>query len=95
MTALMAYFKDKCKLYVLHIMPSKKDIGFVVAIYVAENKLDCGMSRYIKAVLYRSKSPEQLEALTKEELWGLVAYFAKSLQDDMRKLGGLHIDRTF
>jgi len=40
-------------------------------------------------VLERGKTPEYLEALTKEEVWGLVAFFAKDLQATIQQLGGL------
>jgi hypothetical protein len=72
-------------------MPSERDIAFVVAIYVHENRLHPSMSNYIKIVLERGKSPKQLHAMTKEEVWGLVAYFAKGLQEEMARLGGLNL----
>ena len=61
----------------------------VIAIYALENNLDRGMSKYIKRVLEGGLSPEKLRFMTKEELWGLIALFAKNLQHDLQEQQGL------
>jgi hypothetical protein len=70
-------------------MPSKQDILFMIAVYVEENKFHPNMYKYIKTVLKKDKSGKELEAMTKEELWGLIAYFAKDLEKTMREIGGI------
>ena len=47
------------------------------------------MRKYILTVLERGKLPDELTAMTKDELWGLVAYFAKDLQKTIQDLGEL------
>jgi hypothetical protein len=75
--------------YIYINMPSKKDMLFVIAVYVHENKLNTKMVKYIQTVLQRGKSSEELQTMTKEELWGLVAYFAKDLEQTMKAIGDL------
>ena len=61
----------------------------VVSIYMLENGLHPKMRKYIMTVLEQGKSQEELHYMTKEEVWGLVAVFAKDLQVTMQRLGGL------
>jgi hypothetical protein len=70
-------------------MPSKREILRVISIFIIENKLHPKMRKYIMTVLERGKTAEYLEAMTKEEVWGLVAFFAKALQGTIQHLGGL------
>ncbi|KAF9898363.1 hypothetical protein EC991_011498, partial [Linnemannia zychae] len=67
-------------------MPSKKTIMWVISVYIMENNIDPCMRSYIWTVLERGKSQAELTAMTKEEVWGLVAYFAKDLQKTIRDL---------
>lgn len=70
-------------------MPSKRDVMMVISIYMVENGLHPKMRKYIKTVLERGKSQDELQHMSKEEVWGLVEYFAKDLQVTMHELGGL------
>lgn len=73
----------------MHDMPSQKDLTFVIAVYVHENHLHHKMIKYIRSVLQNGKRADELEAMTKEELWGLIAYFAKDLEQTMGQIGAL------
>ncbi len=68
-------------------MPCKKEISFVIAAFVQENSLHPKMVRYIRTVLQRGKSFEELHHMTKDELWRLLAYFAKDLELTMQQIG--------
>jgi hypothetical protein len=70
-------------------MVTKKEIIQVIAIYVHEKKMHSTMYTYIKAVIERGKSPMELKAMSKEELWGLVVFMGESLHDHLGRLGGL------
>ena len=70
-------------------MPSNRDFMMVISIYMLENGLHPKMRKYIRTVLERGKSQDELQQMTKEELWGLVEYFAKDLQVTMQQLGAL------
>lgn len=61
----------------------------VISVYMLENGLHPKMRNYIKIVLERGKSEDELRQMTKEELWGLVEYFARDLQVTVQQLGGL------
>ena len=71
------------------IMPSKKEIIDVICIYILENNLHPKMRKYIMTVLEHGKLQEELTVMTKEELWGLVAYYAEDLQKTFQTIGGL------
>ena len=70
-------------------MPTLKEIKQVIAIYVHENHMHPTMAMYLRAVVQRGKSQQELDDMSKEELWGLVAYFAPNLHQHMLEIGAL------
>lgn len=70
-------------------MPSLKEIKQVIAIYVHENDMHPTMAMYLRAVVQRGKSQQELDDMSKEELWGLVAFFAPDLHQHMLATGAL------
>lgn len=70
-------------------MPTLKDIKQVIAIYVHENHMHPTMAMYLRAVVQRGKTQQELHDMSKEELWGLVAFFAPNLYEHMLAIGAL------
>ena len=70
-------------------MPTLKDIKQVIAIYVHENHMHPTMAMYLRAVVQHGKSQQVLQDMSKEELWGLVAFFAPNLHEHMLAIGAL------
>ena len=50
------------------------------------------MAKYLKIVIQQGKSEQQLGGMSKEELWGLVNFFAADLQKHMQEVGALSPD---
>jgi hypothetical protein len=73
-------------------MPTLKEIRQVIAIYVQERCLHPLMAKYLRIVIQQGKSEQQLDGMSKEELWGLVNYFASDLQKHMLEIGALSPD---
>jgi len=73
-------------------MPTLKDIRQVIAIYVHEKCLHPLMARYLRIVIQQGKSEQELHGMSKEELWGLVNYFASDLQKHVLEIGALSWD---
>jgi len=73
-------------------MPTLKEIRQVIAIYVHERCLHPLMAKYLKIVIQQGKSEQQLGGMSKEELWGLVNFFAADLQKHMQEVGALSPD---
>jgi hypothetical protein len=70
-------------------MPTLKDIKLVIAIYIHEHHMHPTMAMYLRTVLQRGKSQQELNGMSKEELWGLVDFFAPNLQKHMHAIGAL------
>ena len=70
-------------------MPTLKEIRQVIAIYIHEHHMHPTMAMYLRAVLQRGKSQQELNGMSKEELWGLVDFFAPDLQKHMHVIGAL------